>query len=77
MITAAQLRTENVKLLEKVSVLTLQHRSQKELLPNRTSARKPRLNERMRKAKLDLPKGTNIGLLNSGLRSCRLTKAPL
>ena len=57
-IPAVQLRTEDVKLLENVSIRTIQHRLQKEiLLPSRTAARKPRLNERMRRARLGFAKG--------------------
>ena len=52
-VTSGQLKADHPEVLQNVSVRTVQHRLQKDLLlPCRTAARKPLLNERMRKARL-------------------------
>lgn len=56
-LTASQLKESHPKLLAKVSARTVRHRLQKDLkLPSRTAARKPLLNDRMRKARLAFAK---------------------
>ena len=60
-VTAGQLKSDHPEVLENVSIRTLQHRLQKDLLlPSRTAARKPLLNERMCKARLALLRNTTL-----------------
>ena len=66
-IIPASLKKKHPKLLQGVSIRTIQHRLKNDLgLPCRRSAKKPLLTEKMRKKRQLLQRIINTGHLNSG-----------